>query len=55
MIVKVTGVCNSTFYNEQRNRQTKFYQPMVSKTKVKNDFGILLDTEIKKLHFDKII
>lgn len=55
MVIKVSGVLKSGFYNEQKERKTKFYFPQTPKIKVKNDFKIMLDTEIKKLHFDKII
>lgn len=55
MIIKVTSIVKSNFYNEQRERKTKFYHPQTPKFKVKKDFGIMLDTEIKRLHFDKIV
>lgn len=60
MMIKVCGVVGSAFQNyypEHNNRevQTKYYEPKENKQNVKNDFGMVLDAEMKKLHFDKII
>lgn len=55
MIIKVSGVNNTRFYNEQREQKTKYYFPQTSKDTVKKDFGIMLDTEMKKLHFNKLV
>jgi uncharacterized membrane protein YebE (DUF533 family) len=54
MMIRVTGVAY-TAYNNRQQAQTKFYQPQTQKQTVKKDFGLLLDKEIKKLHFDKIV
>lgn len=61
MIIKVSGIIEMNFYNNynqrsgERQPQTKFYQPQTAKEEVKQDFGLLLDTELKRLRFDKII
>jgi hypothetical protein len=57
MLVKVTGICETNFYNQnnQDKPQTKFYEPQTQKEEVKKDFGLLLDVEIKKLKFDVYI
>ena len=56
MIIKVVGVSQASIYNGfQHKNQTKFYQPQENKSKVKEVFGMMLDTEIKKLKFDKVV
>lgn len=40
---------------KQNKPSVKFYNPTTPKEKVKKDFGIVLDRELNKLHFDKLI
>lgn len=56
MIIKVVGVYQAPLqnYNQPKN-VTKFYEPQESKEKVKQDFGVVLDKALEKLHFEKII
>lgn len=58
-MIKVTKVMaiNNSCLNGYDNRQpkVKYYNNKVTKTKVKQDFGIMLDTEIKKLKFDYFV
>jgi len=56
MIIKVTSteLQNNKGYRPNQN-QTRFYNPTTPKRKVKEDFGIVLDRELSKLHFDKLI
>lgn len=55
-VQKVLAVNNSCL-NGYDNRQpkVKYYNNKVSKTKVKQDFGIMLDAEMKKLKIDILI
>lgn len=56
MIIKVSGVVRMEYpHNNQQKNKTKYYQPQQNKQVIKQDFGILLDKEIEKLHFEKII
>ena len=57
MIIKVSGIAQGTFYNQNQEErpQTKFYKPEETKEKVKQDFGFQLDIEIKKLHFEAFV
>ena len=55
-VQKVMAV-NSGCLNGYDNRQpkVKYYNSKVIKTKVKKDFGIMLDAEIKKLKIDVLV
>lgn len=55
-VTKVVAINNSCL-NGYDNRQpkVKYYNNKVTKTKVKQDFGIMLDTEIKKLQIDVLV
>lgn len=55
MMIRVTGVAYTAYNNNRQQAQTKFYQPQTQKQTVKKDFGLLLDKEIKKLHFEKFV
>lgn len=56
MIIKVTSteLQNNRGYCPNKS-QTRFYNPTTPKRKVKEDFGIVLDKELNKLHFDKLV
>lgn len=56
MMIKVSGITMSQFNTRdlsQRNT-AHYYRPQTPKEKVKQDFGIMLDTEMKRLKFEKI-
>lgn len=57
MIIKVSGVSAASLFTKDlpQKNQIKFYKESTPKEKVKIDFGIVLDKEIKKLHFEKIV
>lgn len=56
MIVRVQAVTASAYANQHNKPRIKYYSPQeVSKTKVKKDFQIMLDTELNKLRFDAIV
>ena len=57
MILRVIEVTNSEFYNDYKQKEnTKYYQPLTAtKEKIKEDFGLMLDTEIQKLQIDYLI
>ena len=57
MIIRVVGQVQSGNWYNQNNfgQKTEYYQPQTSKETVKEDFGIVLDKEMKKLHFNKIV
>lgn len=55
MVIRVTGVTAQKFYTDARHSQTKFYQPQTPKQTIKEDFGIVLDKEIKRLHFERVV
>lgn len=58
MILRVINVTNSEFYNryQQEDNNTKYYQPSTAtKEKIKEDFSLMLDTEIQRLQIDYII
>lgn len=56
VIIRVSGVVRMEYqHNNQQKNKTKYYQPQQNKQVIKQDFGILLDKEIEKLHFEKII
>lgn len=55
MIVKVTGVARAEFPSHSQKQQTKYYFPQEKKSKVKEDFGIILDAEMKKLKINVLI
>ena len=56
MIIKVSGIAMSNFYNRDLSHRnsTHYYRPQQPKEKIKQDFDIMLDTEIKRLKFEKI-
>lgn len=54
MIIRVIGVA-PMLPDRQERPQTKYYQPQQKKEKVKKDFGVMLNSEIKKLHIDILI
>ena len=57
MILKVTGIAESGMYNNYKERPTtKYYQTKVAtKGKIKRDFGLMLDSELKKLRVDILV
>lgn len=57
MIIKVCGVAQSNFLNQyqQEQRQTRYYTQNQNKETVKQDFGLVLDAEIKKLSINILI
>lgn len=56
MIIKVSGITNPNFLtHNQEKRQTKYYKPQENKNEVKEDFGLVLDGEIKKLTINVLI
>ena len=40
---------------KQNKPNVKFYTPTTPKEKVKKDFGIVLDNEMKRLNFERIV
>lgn len=58
MMIKVVGIVqtsNQYCGGDRQPPQTKYYQPEQNKQAVKDDFKIMFDKEMSKLHFDKII
>lgn len=59
MIIKVCGGATPLFQREykqeQKQAQTRYYAPQTSAQKVKKDFGIVLDAEIKRLNINVLI
>ena len=57
MIIKVSGISFTAqqYYQHQPQHQTHYYKPQATREEVKQDFGYLLDTQIKGLSFNKII
>lgn len=54
MIVRVIGVVPSQM-NTYQPPQTRFYQPTTSKKKIENDFDLIFQNELKKLHINILI
>ena len=42
-------------HKQEQQTQTKFYHPQDSKIKVKKDFDALLQQEVRKINFSKIV
>ena len=42
-------------HKQEQQTQTKFYHPQDSKIKVQKDFDALLQQEVRKINFSKII
>lgn len=56
MIVKVQAATSSSYINQYKPPQTKYYNAQaITKSKIKKDFKIILDAEIDKLHFMAIV
>jgi hypothetical protein len=57
MVIKVVGISFAAHYYNQHHpqQQTRFYTPQTPKEEVKQDFGLVLDEQIKGLKFNKII
>lgn len=58
MIIKVCGSAatqDPMAYRDQGSPHTKYYNRKVTKEKIKEDFGIVLDAEIKKLKINILI
>ncbi len=55
MMIKVTGVARAEFPSHSQKQQTRYYFPQEKKQKIKEDFGTILDAEMKKLHFNVLI
>ena len=57
MILRVSGISQGGMYNNYKERPTaKYYQAKVAtKGKIKRDFGLMLDAEIKKLNIDVLV
>lgn len=55
MILRVTGTAYVLPDKREGEPQTKYYEPQENKEKIKQDFGLILDTEIDKLHIDILI
>ena len=56
MIVKVQAVAPSAYANQHNAPKTRYYKMQtMTKSKVKRDFKILLDSEIEKLRFDAFV
>lgn len=56
MIVKVQAVGFTAYTNQHKEPKTKYYNMQtLTKSKVKKDFKILLDSEIEKLQFNVFI
>ena len=49
------GATGAKVNNGTPKNQTHYYRPQTPKEKVKEDFKLILDSEIKKLKFDVII
>lgn len=56
MIIKVQAVTASAYTNQHNKPRAKYYPlQTLTKSKVKKDFKILLDSEVKKLRFDALV
>ena len=56
MIVRVQAVAPSAYSNQHRAPKTRYYSmETLTKSKVKKDFKILLDSEIEKLQFNAFV
>ena len=55
MIIKVYGVSQMALTPQEQENKTKYYQPPITKEEVKNDFDMVFDAEMKKLHVDVLI
>lgn len=56
MTVRIQAVAPSAYANQHKAPKTKYYDMRtLTKSKVKKDFKILLDSEIEKLRFDTFI
>lgn len=56
MTVRVQAVAPSAYANQHKAPKTKYYDMQtLTKSKVKKDFKILLDSEIEKLRFDALV
>lgn len=56
MIIKIQAVTASAYTNQHNKPRAKYYPlQTLTKSKVKKDFQIKLDTELDKLRFDKLI
>lgn len=55
-MIKVTAAAGvSSFYSKNSQPKTKYYNNQTSKEKVKKDFDIILDKEIKKLKINILV
>lgn len=56
MIIRITGTAQ-ILPDKHQEPQTKYYQSETkpTKEKVREDFGLILDTEIDKLHIDILV
>lgn len=55
-VQKVIAINNSCMNGyDDRLPKVKYYNNKITKTKVKQDFDIMLDTEIKKLQIDVLV
>lgn len=57
MVIRVSGVAAASLHTKDlpRKNQIKYYSPQTPKRKVKTDFGVILDKEIERLHFEKVV
>lgn len=58
MIFRITGINQTNSYNsypQQQELKTKCYNTPITKEEVKEDFGIVLEKEMKKLHFEEVV
>ena len=56
MIIKVQAAASSSYTNQYKPPQTKYYNiQTITNSKIKKDFKIILDAEIDKLHFTAIV
>ena len=57
MMIRAIGQIQYTNmqHKQKQQTQTKFYHPQDSKVKVKKDFNVLLQQEIRRINFSTII
>lgn len=56
-VIKISAVSatSNQFQKRPSEPKVKYYNNKVTKTKVKQDFGIMLDAEMKKLKIDVLV
>ena len=55
MIIKVYGASQTQLTPQDQESKIKYYKPPITKEEVKEDFDMILDAEMKKLHVDILV